>query len=42
VSLALESVASIGAKWGFIDPARFSRVVREATGLPPREYRRAG
>ncbi len=35
------SVAEIGARWGFSDPASFNRAFKDATGLPPGEYRRA-
>ena len=30
---------AVGARWGFRDPAAFSRVFRAAYGLPPAEYR---
>ncbi|GAA0037401.1 helix-turn-helix domain-containing protein [Brevibacterium metallidurans] len=33
-------VAAIGARWGFGDPAHFSRVFRRAVGQPPAVYRR--
>jgi AraC-like DNA-binding protein len=33
-------VGAIGARWGFIDGAHFSRVFRAAFGIPPRQYRR--
>jgi AraC-like DNA-binding protein len=33
-------VGSIGARWGFPDPATFSRTFKAAYGLPPGEYRR--
>jgi AraC-like DNA-binding protein len=32
-------VVEVGARWGFQDPAAFSRVFRAAYGLPPAEYR---
>ena len=32
---------AIGARWGFGDPAHFSRVFRLAYGIPPGEYRLA-
>jgi AraC-like DNA-binding protein len=32
-------VTAIGARWGFTDPAHFSRVFRAAYGLPPAAYR---
>jgi AraC-like DNA-binding protein len=33
-------VAAIAARWGFSSAAHFSRVFREAYGLPPAEFRR--
>jgi AraC-like DNA-binding protein len=33
------TIASIAQRWGFIDPAHFSRVFREAYGLTPKEWR---
>jgi AraC-like DNA-binding protein len=33
-------VHAIGARWGFLDPARFNRVFRTEHGVPPGEYRR--
>jgi AraC-like DNA-binding protein len=33
-------VAGIAARWGFSSAAHFSRVFREAYGLPPAEFRR--
>ena len=33
-------VRAIGARWGFGDPAHFTRVFRAAYGVPPGEYRR--
>jgi AraC-like DNA-binding protein len=38
-ALSGEPVASIGFRWGFNDPAHFSRAFREEFGLPPRAYR---
>ncbi|AQZ70664.1 Transcriptional regulator, AraC family [[Actinomadura] parvosata subsp. kistnae] len=38
--LAGTPVAELGARWGFEDPATFSRVFRSAYGMPPGEYRR--
>ena len=38
--LALRSVGVIAARWGFIDPAHFSRIFRTAFGEPPSSYRR--
>ena len=32
-------VGAVGARWGFRDPATFSRAFRAAYGLPPAEYR---
>ncbi len=37
--LAREPVATIGFRWGFNDPAHFSRAFRDHFGLPPRAYR---
>lgn len=34
-------VGAIGARWGFQDPATFSRAFRTAYGVPPGEYRAA-
>ncbi|QNE35415.1 AraC-like ligand-binding domain-containing protein [Leifsonia shinshuensis] len=34
-------VGSIGARWGFPDAARFSRVFKAAYGISPRDYRLA-
>jgi AraC-like DNA-binding protein len=33
-------VSAIGARWGLIDSAHFSRLFRRRYGLPPTEYRR--
>lgn len=33
------AVSTIGARWGFVDAAHFSRVFKAAYGTPPREYR---
>ncbi|MFF7359605.1 helix-turn-helix domain-containing protein [Streptomyces sp. NPDC008125] len=33
------SVSSIAQRWGFVNPTHFSRVFRDAYGLPPREWR---
>ncbi len=38
-ALAAEPVASIGFRWGFNDPAHFSRAFRERFGMPPRAWR---
>jgi AraC-like DNA-binding protein len=35
-----EPVATIAARWGFADPAHFSRVFRATHGMPPAQYRR--
>ncbi len=35
------TVASIAARWGFLDPAHFSRVFKAAHGLTPSDYRAA-
>jgi AraC-like DNA-binding protein len=32
-------VSAVGARWGFQDPAAFSRAFRAAYGVPPAEYR---
>ncbi|MEV6342924.1 helix-turn-helix transcriptional regulator [Actinoplanes sp. NPDC051851] len=32
------TVSAIAARWGFGDPAHFSRLFRAAYGCPPREY----
>jgi AraC-like DNA-binding protein len=39
-ALATRPVSTIAARWGLTDPARFSRVFRNAYGLAPLEYRR--
>lgn len=36
-----QPVSSIAARWGLPDPAHFSRLFRQAYGVPPIEYRRA-
>jgi AraC-like DNA-binding protein len=38
-ALAGEPVGAIGARWGLVNPAHFSRAFRAAHGLPPSEYR---
>lgn len=35
-------VGAIGSRWGFTDPAHFSRVVRQYLGMSPSELRLAG
>jgi AraC-like DNA-binding protein len=37
--LADRPVAAIGARWGFPDPAHFSRLFKSAYGMGPRDYR---
>ncbi|MEU4683475.1 helix-turn-helix domain-containing protein [Streptomyces xinghaiensis] len=37
--LGTRPIHSIAARWGFSDPAHFSRVFRTAYGLSPRDYR---
>jgi RNA polymerase sigma-70 factor, ECF subfamily len=39
--LGLRPVAGIAARWGFSSAAHFSRVFRDAYGMPPGEFRRA-
>ena len=36
---AAVTISTIGAHWGFLDAAHFSRVFKETYGLSPREYR---
>lgn len=36
---AAHSIAKIAARWGFSDPAHFSRAFRAAYGMPPTDYR---
>ena len=36
------AVATIGARWGFVDPSHFGRVFKAAHGTTPYEWRRAG
>jgi AraC-like DNA-binding protein len=38
-ALADRPVVAIGARWGYPDPATFSRAFRREFGLPPGEYR---
>lgn len=35
-------VSAIGARWGYPDPAHFSRLFKSAYGIAPREFRRSG
>lgn len=37
--LAERPVAAIGARWGYPDPAHFSRLFKSAYGVAPRDYR---
>ncbi|MDJ0350456.1 helix-turn-helix domain-containing protein [Cryobacterium sp. PH29-G1] len=37
---ATRGVAAIGAQWGFLDAAHFSRIFRAANGMSPTEFRR--
>jgi len=37
---ATHPIGSIGARWGFTDPATFNRTFKAAFGMPPGEYRR--
>ncbi|MFT4124552.1 MAG: helix-turn-helix domain-containing protein [Microbacteriaceae bacterium] len=39
--LADQSVAAIGARWGFLDAAHFSRTFKAAFGVSPSDYRAA-
>jgi AraC-like DNA-binding protein len=38
-ALAGQAVGMIGTRWGFSSAAHFSRVFRDAHGIPPGEYR---
>ena len=40
--LAEEPVSAIAARWGFPDPAHFSRLFKATYGSSPRQYRRDG
>jgi AraC-like DNA-binding protein len=40
-ALLHQSVSTIAVRWGLPDPAHFSRIFRQAYGMPPAEYRRA-
>ena len=35
---AARSVAAVGARWGYPDPAHFSRLFKAAYGVGPRDY----
>jgi AraC-like DNA-binding protein len=35
-------VGAVAARWGFLDAAHFSRTFRDAFGVPPSDWRRAG
>ncbi|MFK0115448.1 helix-turn-helix domain-containing protein [Streptomyces sp. NPDC090994] len=39
--LGARPVRAVAARWGFTDPAHFSRLFRAAYGMPPRDYRNA-
>lgn len=39
--LANRPLAAIAARWGFVDPAHFSRVFKATYGVSPREFRSA-
>ncbi|MGR6921733.1 AraC-like ligand-binding domain-containing protein [[Actinomadura] parvosata] len=41
ISGGRQPVSTIGARWGLPDAAHFSRLFRQAYGMPPAEYRRA-
>ena len=38
---AARPVAAVGARWGYPDPAHFSRLFKASFGLSPRDYRAA-
>jgi AraC-like DNA-binding protein len=40
--LAGETIAAVARRWGFVDPAHFSRCFRAEFGISPRELRLAG
>jgi AraC-like DNA-binding protein len=40
--LAGETIAAVARRWGFVDPAHFSRCFRAEFGISPRELRSAG
>ncbi|QLH21382.1 helix-turn-helix domain-containing protein [Streptomyces sp. Rer75] len=37
--LGTRPIQAVAARWGFTDPANFSRLFRTAYGMPPRDYR---
>ncbi|MFI6445715.1 helix-turn-helix transcriptional regulator [Kitasatospora sp. NPDC050543] len=39
---AAVTIASVAHRWGFVDPAHFSRSFRAAYGMTPREWRECG
>jgi len=39
---AARPVAAVGARWGYPDPAHFSRLFKASFGLSPRDYRATG
>ncbi len=41
IRLADKSVSEIGARWGLLDPAHFSRTFKAVLGCPPTRYRDA-
>ena len=41
-TLAHLPVSGVGARWGLVNPATFSRIFRAAYGMPPAKYRRIG
>ncbi|GLZ45782.1 hypothetical protein Acsp06_19670 [Actinomycetospora sp. NBRC 106375] len=38
---AHQAVATVGRRWGFVDPSHFGRVFRQTFGFTPAEWRRA-
>lgn len=41
-ALAAEPVGAIGARWGLVNPAHFSRLFRATYDVPPSAYRALG